>query len=138
MASNGSTDRKRREFIKQNRIKIDQILRLTDGLEREISRITGEEIEIREHKRTNNYNFKLDIICDQLLKLRETLEKNFKHNIQNNCQTIVSEIQQNSVNPNVIPVIETYVNHNYTYSDQYNQTVEQMPIDYNSYNYTYY
>ena len=78
MAYNGkpyTTDRKRRQAFKTYNSKINTILRLTNALERDINKITGNTERNQQIDNTLNINSQLELISNSLLDMRDKLEK---------------------------------------------------------------
>jgi len=124
---------------RRNQTKIDSIYRLAYALERDINKITGNCALTIDFNKSLDQSFKLDIISDKLLELRDKLEKNFNNDQQNfsqlnNYTNYVPNYNYN--NSNVTPnynVIQTPQLNSYTY-----QNMNTIPNNSYGYNFSQY
>ncbi len=91
-----STDRKRRHQIHTNNTKIDTIFRLTLAMERDINKLTTNLESNRVIDQSLHQHYKLDLISNILLELRDKLETYSRTNLQ----TFNNNSSNNNLNPN--------------------------------------
>jgi hypothetical protein len=76
-----STDRKRRHQIHTNNTKVDAIFRLTLAMERNINKLTA-NLESNRVIDQSLQHYKLDLISNVLLELKDKLETYSRTNLQ--------------------------------------------------------